>query len=674
MVLMPTVAVRGLCRRLPVCFIIAGICWTAFAPVSAQEDRSHRLIESPQLQGMDFVKQMELLQRLQTLAGRLNETQPQSTPDAAPPNLPDSVTPEDLQKFRNLMTRLGIQPPAGRNGGASDILPGAGGKSQPPATPEDSERQRLLEELLRRLSGEQPEIKPMPETSQKSTPPPRDGNSNPPPSPGTDSGRGTNGGVTMRSRRDGSSISPGDSQPLPNPSPDQFSGDGISSRFFGDRPVRRPTDPTLLSPLDKSSEGETTGNPQTRQNRSASGEVSGSTIEDIERRFSPYGNAARNRPGQTPSSLINPEDLPSEARRSSGLLNERSGREVSEQMRQGRGPEAGNPSANPGLSPDLMKQIPDWLEALRRLEANPVEQSSANGKAGPQGTAGESTRSDPSTGPDPQLASLAKAVNESQSLQELGRNLRNTLTEVSNRAKQQTRQESQEKAGQSSWGQLQGLKSAAQGAIASLRETMNRPDLAGGRTVDSNRGTANVGGGDQTSKAGETIRNALSPIGDVARSANQWVMSPPTPATPPSPSDRSPTAPASGESPISWSMGVGVLATAAILFWLWNRRRRQQQELESRQALLQMGHQLQSREDIIRIYHALAARSPAVAANWWPHQWATEAMAAASPDREVPIGTLSKIYERARYLPEETVLSESELVLARAAVEQCVTA
>ena len=127
-----------------------------FVVPAVADDRSHRVIETPQLNGVDFFSQMEMLRRLQSLADQLESPE---TPQQKTEKLPEGVTADDLEKLRKLYNRIGAVPPRERRFESPEFPPG---RSQRDRTqqPTDHEHSKLLEELMQRLSGKKPQTDP----------------------------------------------------------------------------------------------------------------------------------------------------------------------------------------------------------------------------------------------------------------------------------------------------------------------------------------------------------------------------------------------------------------------------------------------------------------------------------------------------------------------------------
>lgn len=96
----------------------------------------------------------------------------------------------------------------------------------------------------------------------------------------------------------------------------------------------------------------------------------------------------------------------------------------------------------------------------------------------------------------------------------------------------------------------------------------------------------------------------------------------------------------------------------------------------SRNAIIGGGSQtlprtLQTRHDVVQAFHDLAARCPAVAADWWTHERAAIALATSTPEADADVRLLAELYEQARYLPEDASLSDEQLAVAKAAWLRC---
>ena len=80
---------------------------------------------------------------------------------------------------------------------------------------------------------------------------------------------------------------------------------------------------------------------------------------------------------------------------------------------------------------------------------------------------------------------------------------------------------------------------------------------------------------------------------------------------------------------------------------------------------------LQNRQDIVQAFHDLAARCPAVMADWWTHDRAARALAISRPDVDDEVRQLAQLYEQARYQSEDSALTDEQLAAAKAAWLRC---
>jgi hypothetical protein len=108
-----------------------------------------------------------------------------------------------------------------------------------------------------------------------------------------------------------------------------------------------------------------------------------------------------------------------------------------------------------------------------------------------------------------------------------------------------------------------------------------------------------------------------------------------------------------------------------VVFWMQQRRRvaGTQQSMTSRQTAAPAS--MDNRQDIVQAFHELADRCPAVAADWWTHDRAAEALAIAKPSVDADVRQLAQLYEQARYLPDESSLTDEQLAAAKAAWLRC---
>ncbi|MCA8997181.1 MAG: hypothetical protein KDA80_09345, partial [Planctomycetaceae bacterium] len=243
--------------------------------------------------------------------------------------------------------------------------------------------------------------------------------------------------------------------------------------------------------------------------------------------------------------------------------------------------------------------------------------------------------------------------------------------EISKKAKQETRQETASAGSDNSWLTSAGMQKAMKGVVNGLNETLkNRKEQPRDSSTPKRSADRST---PKPSAARKAIREAFSPLRNVAKSANDWVMKPPQRSSsgPSRPSFEAPSL-----SGVDWQNGLGLVAIGVLigvcLLFLARRFLNHRQQLEQEQtALKQMAFQLRTREDVVRAYHLITSRWPSSVAKWWPHQLATPAMASAVPDRREPLAVLTELYEQARYLPPDAELTDAQIESARNAIQQC---
>jgi hypothetical protein len=83
------------------------------------------------------------------------------------------------------------------------------------------------------------------------------------------------------------------------------------------------------------------------------------------------------------------------------------------------------------------------------------------------------------------------------------------------------------------------------------------------------------------------------------------------------------------------------------------------------------GMQIRGRGDVIRAFHLLTTRSLNESHNWWTHRQAASTLGAQQPNWQLAIDHLADIYEHARYLPKDAMLTAEQLRAAQRAWEHC---
>jgi hypothetical protein len=153
-------------------------------------------------------------------------------------------------------------------------------------------------------------------------------------------------------------------------------------------------------------------------------------------------------------------------------------------------------------------------------------------------------------------------------------------------------------------------------------------------------------------------------------------MTTPEKTVPSNNAETSPTSPTEGESSSSPNLAWVALAAFAIaglgmVAWMLFRT---PQLIGDRGggglSLPAEALEIRDRGDIVRVFHQLATRAGIPTELWWPHPRAAVVMAAEAPWAQPAIDALTRLYEIARYTPDDQRLSESQLNEARQAVKQ----
>jgi hypothetical protein len=126
-----------------------------------------------------------------------------------------------------------------------------------------------------------------------------------------------------------------------------------------------------------------------------------------------------------------------------------------------------------------------------------------------------------------------------------------------------------------------------------------------------------------------------------------------------------------GGSAFSPRLLAGLFIICGLVFWLLQKKRNEAQSQSAYPTLSPAPTNLQSRQDIVQAFHDLAARCPAVMADWWTHDRAAQALATSRPDIDDEVRQLAQLYEQARYLPAESALTDEQLSAAKAAWLRC---
>ncbi|NQV25362.1 MAG: hypothetical protein HQ518_13450 [Rhodopirellula sp.] len=170
-------------------------------------------------------------------------------------------------------------------------------------------------------------------------------------------------------------------------------------------------------------------------------------------------------------------------------------------------------------------------------------------------------------------------------------------------------------------------------------------------------------------------RERETPFGQLAgfgNRASEWLAEAVEPELPPASSASLGLADAGpADFSISSTQLLALLAAACLIFWLFQQKHaagRLQSRIASRTS---SPTTLNNRQDIVQAFHDLASRCPIVVADWWTHDRAAQALATSQPDADQEVWQLARLYEQARYLPDESSLTDEQLAAAKAAWLRC---
>lgn len=115
----------------------------------------------------------------------------------------------------------------------------------------------------------------------------------------------------------------------------------------------------------------------------------------------------------------------------------------------------------------------------------------------------------------------------------------------------------------------------------------------------------------------------------------------------------------------------GAAAIGVVWFLLRNVGNESQEPAFAQQTAV-MPAAIHSRQDVIDAFHYIAGRTPEVKGNWWTHSRVAKVLAKLFPTRDAAVRELTAVYETARYLPPDEMLTEDQLRTAREAIKRCV--
>lgn len=161
----------------------------------------------------------------------------------------------------------------------------------------------------------------------------------------------------------------------------------------------------------------------------------------------------------------------------------------------------------------------------------------------------------------------------------------------------------------------------------------------------------------------------LSRLGD---RANDWFVSavePDRPAVSEFNSDWSSSEDAG--SVVSFELVLALLVICGLAYWMYQRRHTENIASDTNATRTVAPTTLTSRQDIIQAFHDLVNRGPAAVADWWTHDRAAQALATSRPSVNQDVQQLARLYEQARYLPDDSTLTDEQYAAAKAAWLRC---
>lgn len=217
--------------------------------------------------------------------------------------------------------------------------------------------------------------------------------------------------------------------------------------------------------------------------------------------------------------------------------------------------------------------------------------------------------------------------------------------------------------GGSSWLSNAGIQSALSRAIDGAARSVAEQTASGSSTEPGRpqpRGPGSENGGLQ--RIGQTAE-WLGSLANRATAASESVHE--------SMADATPDALSSSSFRMADLMLPMLLPGAAIGVLWWLQRRSPEFEADSPgRPAAKMPASIRTREDIVTAFHVIAARTPAVGANWWTHRRAAVALVQSNPKSRSDVEALAELYEQARYLPENELLTDEQLSRAGEAVRR----
>jgi len=340
---------------------------------------------------------------------------------------------------------------------------------------------------------------------------------------------------------------------------------------------------------------------------------------------------------------------------------------------------------------EQMKQVLEQYSKSRQIpEGNPTQppSSGSNATAPPSGAASDTASDTASDAAERErLAEQVrrKQQDAKQDLQQLG--LQETLQKIVNGAKKEAQQQiaaqqnsdaaqkddGKESAtdaapGGLSESMLKALGGISQDLIEMVKDARFKPAGEQQQTGDSERVTAEPA---QPSAARSLLNNLRNTTTELLADIEE----PPAPRATTTAEDlpAEQTAPTSlADLMAQWLLPVLLLS---VLLLLLLRRSGVITPLSMRAGAMSQITvvDLQSKADVVRAFHRMALQPTRATEHWWTHQMVADDIRDASPDKDEQVRILTRLYEQARYLPEDVDFTPEQIREAQSALKCCET-
>ena len=125
-------------------------------------------------------------------------------------------------------------------------------------------------------------------------------------------------------------------------------------------------------------------------------------------------------------------------------------------------------------------------------------------------------------------------------------------------------------------------------------------------------------------------------------------------------------------SQLLFCLGAIAIVGLATLFAMRYQVQTAQERRETiRSQLVARIEEIRTREDLVRAFHALAHQRLKAAQSWWTNGQVTQQFEIALPEHKTTVQTLSRLYDQARYYPNEYQFTDQQIDEAKLALKQC---